>query len=169
MKFSYYFKHIKKTKGRYDVTPLFRNPAVFAHLIHDLTLLSPKRFDVIVGIDALGFILASALALKLKKGFVPVRKGGKLPAKKVLRTSFTDYSGKKKALEMNLSSIKAREKVLIVDEWIETGAQVTSAIKLVEKQKGVVVGILAISAEKDEKTKIIFQKYNCQALNTERC
>jgi adenine phosphoribosyltransferase len=127
MKFEYYDKFInKRTIGRYDVTPLFKDPKVFANLISDLIKLFKKdSFDVIVGIDALGFIIGGAMAHKLKKGLVLVRKGGKLPAigGTIIRTSFRDYTKTKKTLEMNLGSIKKNERVLIVDEWIETGSQ----------------------------------------------
>ena len=168
MKFDYYDKFInKKTKGRYDVTPLFKNPKVFAHLITDLIKpFKNESFDVIVGLDALGFIIGGAVSLRLKKSFVPVRKGGKLSGIKgtVLRTSFVDYTKTKKTFEINLGSIKKGERILIVDEWIETGAQVKAAIKLIEKQGGKVIGISALCAENTPRTKILFAKYNCQAI-----
>lgn len=168
MQFEYYDKYInKKTSGRCDVTPIFRHPAVFSNLISDLEkLFKNNKFDVIVGIDALGFILGGAMAHDLKKSFVPVRKGGKLLGIKgtIIRTSFVDYTRTKKTLEMAKNSIHKGDKVLIVDEWIETGNQAKSAIKLIEKQGGKVIGIAAISAEKTPRTRILFEKYNCKAL-----
>ncbi len=172
MNFKYYDKLInKKTKGRYDVTPIFKNSKVFFNLINDLTkFFSSVRYDVIVGLDALGFILGGAMAYKLRKSFVPVRKGGKLPGIKgtVLKTSFVDYTNTKKSFEMNSGSIKKGERVLIVDEWIETGTQVKAAIKLIEKQGGKVIGIAALCAEKTPKTKILFDKYNCKAIKVSK-
>ena len=168
MKFEYYDRFInKRTKGRYDVTPLFKDSKVFSSLITDLTkLFKNEKFDVIVGLDALGFIIGGAMSHKLKKSFAPVRKGGKLPGIKgtVLRTAFKDYTNTKKTFEMNLGSIKRREKVLIVDEWIETGTQAKSAIKLIEKQGGKVIGIAALCAQKTPRTRILFEKYNCKAI-----
>lgn len=170
MKYEYYDIHInKKTKLRYDVTPIFQNPKVFSNLISDL--IKPFRdeeFNVIVGIDALGFIIGGAMAHKLRMGFVPVRKGGKLPGIKgtVIRTSFVDYTKKKKTFEMNKGAIKKGDKVLIVDEWIETGSQIKSAIKLIEKQGGKVIGVTALCAEKNAKTRILFEKYNCKSIRT---
>jgi adenine phosphoribosyltransferase len=168
MDYGYYERFInKKTIGRYDVTPLFGNPKVFANLIADLSRLFPKgSYDAIAGIDALGFILGAAMALKLKKRFVPVRKEGKLPGVKgtVLKTGSIDYSGKKKGLEMAKGSIGKGERVLIVDEWIETGSQVKSAIRLIELQGGKVIGIAALCAEKNPKTSMLFESYNCRAI-----
>jgi len=172
MDYSYYERFINKnTRGRYDVTPLFGEPKAFSNLIADLSGLFRKdSYEVIVGIDALGFIIGGAMAHKLGKRFVPVRKGGKLPGVKgtVLRTSSTDYTGQKKALEMNKGSIHKGERVLIVDEWIETGAQIKSAIKLIVIQGGKVVGVAALCAERNPKTRILFEKYNCRAIKAGR-
>lgn len=167
MKYAYYDKYInKKTKIRYDVTPIFGNPKVFSNLVNDLIKPFRKtKFDKIVGLDALGFIIGGAISNKLKIGFVPVRKGEKLPGLKKIKTSFIDYTKKKKTFEMNKGSIKKGDKILIVDEWIETGSQVKAAIKLIEKQGGKVIGISAIAAHKEPKTKILFERYNCKAIN----
>ncbi|MBS3139875.1 adenine phosphoribosyltransferase [Candidatus Woesearchaeota archaeon] len=169
MKYEYYDKYVnKKTKLRYDVTPIFQNPNVFSNLITDLIKpFEDKKFNVIAGLDALGFIIGGAIAHKLKVSFVPVRKGGKLPGIKgtVIRTTFIDYTKKKKTFEMNNDAIKKRDRVLVVDEWIETGSQIKSAIKLIEKQGGIVIGVTALYAEKTSKTRILFEKYNCKAIN----
>jgi adenine phosphoribosyltransferase len=66
---------------RSDVTPLFADARAFAALVDDLLALSggSAAFDVVAGIDALGFILGAALALRARVGFVPIRKGGNRP------------------------------------------------------------------------------------------
>jgi adenine phosphoribosyltransferase len=171
MEFEYYDRLInKRTKGRYDVTPIFGDAKAFSSLVDDLAeLFRKERFDTIVGIDALGFIIGGAMALRLKKGFVPVRKGGKLPGIKgtVLRVSSRDYTKTMKSFEMSKGSIRKGERVLIVDEWIETGSQVKAAIKLIETQGGKVVGIAALCAERNQKTRILFERYNCRAIGIE--
>ncbi|MFH1308069.1 MAG: phosphoribosyltransferase family protein [archaeon] len=167
MRFEYYDKLInKKTTGRYDITPIFENADSFNNLIKDLIKpFNNLKIDKIVGIDALGFILGGAIAIKLKKGFIPIRKAGKLPSKSLLKVSFKDYSKEEKAFEMNKSSIKRREKVLLVDEWIETGTQIHAAIKLIKKQKGKVVGIATLNLDKNNKTQVLLDKYNCKPIN----
>ena len=124
------------------VTPIFQNPNVFSNLITDLIKpFEDKKFNVIAGLDALGFIIGGAIAHKLKVSFVPVRKGGKLPGIKgtVIRTTFIDYTKKKKTFEMNNDAIKKGDRVLVVDEWIETGSQIKSPIKLIEKHREIVI------------------------------
>jgi adenine phosphoribosyltransferase len=98
-----------QTEGpRCDVTPLFADPRAFAALLDDfVALLYEVDFDVIAGIDALGFILGAALALWTHKGFVPVRKGGKLPVP-VDMFEFVDYSGESEALELRRDAIDSR-------------------------------------------------------------
>ncbi len=160
----------KKTTGRNDVTPVFSEPELFGDLISDLVRpFAKSSFDKVVCLDSLGFILGGAIALRLKKGLVVVRKGGKLPydEKFLVREEFSDYTNQKKIFEMHKDSIKKGDGVLIVDEWIETGAQIKATIKLVERLGGVVVGIAAINAERRPETDVLFKKYNCKALNTQ--
>ena len=168
MNYEYYDKFINKdTIGIYDITPIFEDPVIFNNLINDL--LEPLKeieFNKVVGLDALGFIIGGAISNKLNMGFVPIRKGGKLPGKEgtILRTSCIDYTQKKKVFEINKNSIKKGEQVLIVDDWIETGSQIKSAIKLIEDLGGKVAGISALRAHRNNKTKILFEKYNCKPI-----
>lgn len=168
MKFKYYGKLINtKTNRRCDVTPLFENPIVFNNLIKDLVKPFKKvSFNKIVAIDALGFILGGAIAIKLKKSLVIIRKEGKLPNLKedLVNISFKDYTNKYKSFEMIKNSIKSEDKILLVDEWIETGAQIKAAIALIEQLGGNVIGISSIYSEKNSSTDILFTKYNLKPI-----
>jgi len=170
MKFEYYDKNINKdTKGRYDITPLFQDSIVFSNLINDLIKPFKKiYFNKVVGLDALGFIIGGAIANKLHLGFVPIRKGGKLPRlkKELVKTSTKDYSNKNKTFEMNKYAINNDDKVLIADDWIETGSQVKAAIKLIEKRGGKVIGITTLAAKEKPSTTILFKKYNCKPIRS---
>ena len=156
------------TKGpRCDVTPLFADYAAFSALVADLA----QRFtgapiDLVAGIDALGFILGTALAWHIKVGFLAIRKSGKLPVQ-VDRVEFIDYSGQAKALELRIGVLSQGEHVLLVDEWIETGAQVIAATTLIERQGAVVSGIAAIHIDLNARTRPLLSQYNCQALEIE--
>jgi adenine phosphoribosyltransferase len=151
------------TRGRYDVTPLFSDYAAFDHLTNDLAQkFVTVKIDRIAGIDALGFILGTALAFRLQKGFIPIRKGGKLPTR-VERAEFVDYTQERKSLEIRADAIAQGMKVLIVDEWIETGAQVKAAIDLVERLGATVVGVAAINIDENKNTRPLMEKYNCQS------
>jgi adenine phosphoribosyltransferase len=152
----------RETSGnRCDVTPLFADYAAFSALVEDLAaLVEPLPFDIVAGIDALGFILGTALALHTHTGFVPIRKGGKLPV--VVDTAeCVDYTGQRKTLEMRRDALKAGTRVLLVDEWIETGAQVGAAIQLIECQGGAIAGIASLHMDENEQTEHLRIRYRC--------
>jgi adenine phosphoribosyltransferase len=150
--------------GRNDVTPLFADRDAFAAVVADLSepfvLMS---FDYVAGIDALGFVLGGTMALYLKKGFIPIRKGGKLPVA-ANRISFIDYTGRQTSLELRTDAITQGARVLIVDEWIETGAQVKAAIELVEMQGGTVIGVATINMDSNDQTRQLQARYNFHVL-----
>jgi|SRR5262249_2608620 len=146
---------------RYDVTPLFADYAAFAELVDDLCgQLRDVEIDAVAGIDALGFILGTAIALTRKVGFIPVRKGGKLPVR-ADSAAFVDYTGQRKSLELRNRAVKPGMRVLVVDEWIETGAQVGAAIALIEGQGGVVAGVATINIDGNSRTKPLLEHYRC--------
>jgi adenine phosphoribosyltransferase len=157
------------TEGpRNDVTPLFADFESFSALVDDLLAqFNTDAFDYVAGIDALGFILGTALSFRALKGFIPIRKGGKLPVE-TLSVHFVDYSEQEKSLEMRVDAIKPGARVLLVDEWIETGAQVNAAIELIESQKGVVVGVATINIDENKETEKIKKKYKCYAVWTDK-
>ena len=95
-----------------------------------------NEFDIIVGIEARGFIVGAALAYSLKKGFVMIRKPGKLPGKVISQEYQLEYGSDK--MEIHQDAFISGTKVLIVDDLLATGGTVMSAIALVEKLGGVV-------------------------------
>jgi adenine phosphoribosyltransferase len=156
----------KTTGSRYDVTPLFKQIDAFEALIRDLAHpFIERKIDLVAGIDALGFILGTGVALYLKKGFIPIRKGGKLPTF-VHRVFFIDYSQQEKWLEMREDSIDPGQNILLVDEWIETGAQITAAVQMIEDQGGIIAGIAAINMDDNQNTRKLKKGYFCQILST---
>ena len=162
-----YLSLIDRSKLHYkrsDVTPIFAEPAAFAALVDDL--LAPwhgEKIERVVGTDALGFVVGTAIALKLGVGFVPVRKGGKLPVAKE-STRFNDYSGVEKVFELRSNPWRTGTRVLLTDEWIETGGTARAAVDLIERAGGVVVGIAAIAFRKNAKTAPLWAKYRCHGL-----
>jgi adenine phosphoribosyltransferase len=132
---------------RADVTPLFADAAAFREVVRQITSLArPTGFTLVAGIDALGFVLGAAVAIEAGTGFVPVRKGGKLPVE-TDSAAFDDYDGTRKTLEVRRGAFGAADRVLIVDEWIETGAQVLAAAMLIEGQGAAVAGAATIHCD----------------------
>jgi len=150
---------------RNDVTPLFADYEAFRALVQDL--LEPfeqSTFDYVAGIDALGFVLGTAVALTARKGLVPIRKSGEVPGPSV-SIDFVDYTGGGKSLEVRKDAVKPGARILLVDDWIETGAQVKAAVQLIESQGGVVVGISAIHMDDRAITRWLRERYKCHAVS----
>jgi adenine phosphoribosyltransferase len=116
--------------------------------------------DVVAGLDAMGFVLGSALAARIGVGFLPIRKTGKLCVD-TDSVSFSNYSGRTQDMEMRQPAFATGTKVLLVDQWIETGGTMDGAIRLVERQGGEVVGMVAIAMEENDKTAGYRQRFAC--------
>lgn len=130
----------KKGVSFKDITPLLEDKELFNKAIDSLARPYLKnKIDKVVGIDARGFILAGAVAYKLKTGLVLVRKKGKLPCKTISEEYSLEYASN--ILEMHKDAILPKEKILIIDDVLATGGTVKAAIGLVKKLKGEIVGI----------------------------
>ena len=144
-----------------DPTSIYINGPAFHDVLDDLVAdLEGHECDVVAGLDAMGFVLASALAVRLGVGFLPIRKAGKLCVD-TDKVSFSNYSGRTQDMEMRQPAFAPGTRVLVVDQWIETGGTMDGAIRLIERQQGVVAGLLAIAIEKNERTQEYRKKYHC--------
>nr|XP_021336998.1 uncharacterized protein LOC100126024 isoform X2 [Danio rerio] len=117
-----------------------------------------ETIDLVAGIDAMGFILGSAVATTLGKGFLAIRKAGHLCVETHTQ-DYSDYSGREKVMEVRVDVLKPGLRVLLVDQWIETGGTMRAAIKLVENQGATVVGIAAVAIENSEGGKWLKENY----------
>lgn len=142
-----------------DPTSIYINQDAFQDLLDDLTNdLSSVTCDVVAGLDAMGFVLGAALASRLGVGFLPIRKAGKLCVD-TDRVTFTNYSGRTQDMEMRLPAIAPGTRVLLADQWVETGGTMEGAINLVTRQGGIVAGIVAIAVEETDRAKALLAEY----------
>ena len=124
----------------YDITTLLKAPAGLRAVIDGLQEhYRETKVDVVMGIEARGFIFAPALAYALGAGFVPVRKPKKLPAETVRVTYDLEYGTD--TLEMHKDGVSEGTRVLIVDDLLATGGTAAAAARMVEGAGGVVVGL----------------------------
>jgi adenine phosphoribosyltransferase len=124
----------------YDITTLLKDPAGLAGVIDGLKdHYSHLKVDVVLGIEARGFIFAPALACALGAGFVPVRKPRKLPAEVVSVSYDLEYG--KDVLEMHKDAIGPGTRALIVDDLLATGGTSAAAARMVRESGGTVVGL----------------------------
>ncbi len=123
-----------------DITPLLGNRDSFKYAIDAIAdHYKGKQIDMILGAEARGFIIASALAYRMGCGFIPARKPGKLPYNTLSAEYELEYGTD--SLEMHEDAIKPNERVLVVDDVIATGGTAAAKVKLVEQLGGEVIGI----------------------------
>jgi len=124
----------------YDITTLLKDRDGFAGVIDGLkSHYSGARVDLVLGIEARGFIFAPALAYALHAGFVPVRKPRKLPAATVSVTYDLEYG--QDSLEMHKDAVEPGSRVLIVDDLLATGGTAAAAARLVREAGATVAGL----------------------------
>ncbi|KAM6495956.1 adenine phosphoribosyltransferase [Amanita muscaria] len=136
----------KKGVNFIDIFPIFRDPGVFEilinHLVDHITSVTlPKtpnnKIDVVVGLDARGFLIGPIVALKLGAAFVPVRKRGKLPGKCVSASYEKEYAPD--IFEMQVEAIKPGQNAIVLDDVIATGGSAKAAGDLVTQLGGTVI------------------------------
>ena len=100
---------------------------------------APGSVDAVVGIDARGFIFAAAAAIKLKAGFVPVRKKGKLPYETIEQDYALEYGHA--TVAMHVDALKPGARVLLIDDLLATGGTAAAAIALMKKLNAQILGV----------------------------
>ena len=123
-----------------DITPLLADPDGFAAVVDALVAdRDPGTVDAVVGIEARGFILAAPVAYRLRAGFVPVRKLGKLPSATLAQSYSLEYGTA--TLEIHADALRPGARVLIVDDVLATGGTAAATVSLVHRAGGQVVGL----------------------------
>src|SRR5882724_9277496 len=123
-----------------DITPVLADARLFAGAIDLLTeKFKPGMIDAVVGIDARGFIFAAAAALKLKAGFIPVRKKGKLPYNTFEQSYELEYGSN--TIAIHTDAVGPGSRVLLIDDLLATGGTAAAAAQLVTQAGAEIVEI----------------------------
>ena len=141
-------------KNRCDLSLLLRDAEHFAHLIEEMAgPFSKDGITHVAGIDAMGFVLGGPIAIALEAGFVAIRKGGK-SAWSTSDRVFRDYSGEEKSLHLVVGALDHDSRVLLVDDWTETGAQIRAAVDLCVAAGASLVGVTVINADPNARKRL---------------
>ena len=115
-----------------DITPLLQDPEGLRSSIEQLAgLVDPSSYDIVCGIESRGFIFGTALATAVGKGFIPIRKPGKLPWKTASESYELEYGTD--TIEIHVDAAKEGDRVLMVDDLLATGGTMEAATKLVRR------------------------------------
>ena len=126
-----------------DITTLIKDEVAFKECIDQMSLLlKNQKFNKIAAVESRGFIFASALAYKLSKSFILMRKKNKLPAEKYSVDFKLEYG--EATIEVHKDSIDKNEKILVIDDLIATGGTAEAAAKLIEISGGKVAGFIFV-------------------------
>jgi len=140
-----------------DLTPVFADGTAFRRMVEGLAAPAASdpraaavaeaadgeaSFDVVVGVEARGFLLAAAVAFDRGVGVVPVRKAGKLPRERIAADYDLEYGTA--TLELHADSIRAGTRVLVVDDVLATGGTLGAAIALIEQLGGIVAAVSVV-------------------------
>lgn len=145
-----------------DITTLLQDKDGFQEAIDQLCALRDDEIDLIIGIEARGFIIGAPIAYKKHCGFVPIRKPGKLPSDTISEEYSLEYGTDK--IEIHKDAIKKGMKVLIVDDLLATGGTSKAAIKLVERLGAEVVGVDFLIELKDLPGREILKGYDVRSV-----
>lgn len=146
-----------------DITTLLKDGELFRETIFEMKKATlNKEIDIVVGMEARGFLLGCPLAYELGKGFVPVRKPGKLPAETISEEYELEYGTDK--LEVHKDSIVKGQKVLIVDDLLATGGTAVATAKMIEKLGGEVIGMLFLIELEELKGRDKLAEYNIESV-----
>lgn len=146
-----------------DITSLIQDPDGLRDSVDGLIRsISGVDCDVVLGMESRGFIFGTAIAYELRKGFIPVRKKGKLPRETVSVKYDLEYG--EAELEIHKDAIRPGEKVVIVDDLIATGGTLEAACKLVEKLGGTVEKISVVMELAGLKGRERLKKYELESL-----
>ena len=124
-----------------DITPLLRNSEAFSLAVEGFSALAADC-DLIAGVEARGFIFGSAIASRLGKGFVPIRKSGKLPAASYSESYSLEYG--ENVLQIHQDAVKSGERVMLIDDVLATGGTLGAAAKLIQRCGGQVEAIAVL-------------------------
>ena len=146
-----------------DVTTLLKEKDAFRKTIDILThLFEDKNIDLVVGIEARGFIFGAPVAYLLNCGFVPIRKQGKLPAAVKSKTYALEYGTA--SLEMHTDAIMTNQRVAIIDDLLATGGTTRAACDMIEELGGEIVGIGYVIELESFQGRKLLEKYPVYSL-----
>lgn len=146
-----------------DITPILHDPEALKSSIEQMAnKMNTLEYDIIAGPESRGFIFGVPLAYKLSKGFIPIRKKGKLPAETISKEYSLEYGTA--TIEMHKDAITSGQRVYIVDDLLATGGTAKAMAEMIEEAGGIVTGFIFLIELESLNGRDILKKYNIQSI-----
>ncbi len=146
-----------------DITTLLQEPVYLKAAIEKMQKLTEgMEFDLIVGPESRGFIFGMPLAYNLGKGFIPIRKKGKLPHKTMSKTYDLEYGSA--TIEIHEDAIQRGQRVVVVDDLLATGGTSKAITDLITEMGGVVSGLVFLIELESLKGRDVLKDFVCQSV-----
>lgn len=148
-----------KPIGWTDPSPLYMNAQAYSDLLDDLTKpFSPEEIDLVVATEPFGFIIGAGIATRFGRGVLTVRKDALL-AGPIDEVAWPKTSGETGRLVTRRPGFKPGTRVLVVDQWVESGSAMRGLLELVKRQDAVVAGIATLCIE--DRNEHLRKEYKC--------
>lgn len=146
-----------------DITTVLKDEKALKYSVDKMIeCISNLEFDYILGPESRGFIFAMPIAYKLGKGFIPVRKAGKLPAETISKKYDLEYGSA--TLEIHKDAIKKGDKIIIIDDLLATGGTCKAIVELAESVGAEVVGLSFFIELEELKGRELLSNYNISSV-----
>lgn len=146
-----------------DITPLLKDAEALKESIRRMAVMFKDHdIDYVVGIEARGFLVGTPLAIALNKGFIPIRKPGKLPHEVLDMKYELEYG--ENVLEIHKDAVSEGDKILLIDDLLATGGTTLAATKMIEKLGGKIVACGFLLELKDLDGREVLKDYEVKSL-----
>jgi len=146
-----------------DITTLLQNPRTLILAVDAIAdKLSGLDFDLVIGPESRGFIFGVPVAYKLQKGFIPVRKKGKLPYTTIRKSYNLEYGSAE--IEMHKDAVISGQRVVVIDDLLATGGTCKALAELVEEVGGVIAAMVFLIELEELKGRELLKGYNVHSI-----
>ncbi len=146
-------KVLKDSEGRRDICTVYSDKALMDAIIEHLSSNFVGKIDYVAAPESLGFILGSLMSSALGVGFIPIRNGevAVLEAKDSIRSYYIDHRDRARKLQVRKSNIPTGSRILLVDDWVESGATIHACKDIIDEAGAILVGVAAIGSSNTER------------------
>jgi len=146
-----------------DITPILQDGEALVSSVDQMAeKMERTSYDIIAGPESRGFIFGVPLAYKLKKGFIPIRKKGKLPSETISKEYALEYGTA--TIEMHKDAIKKGQRVFIVDDLLATGGTAKAMVEMIEEAGGIVAGFVFLIELEALKGRDVLKGYTIESI-----